>query len=157
MPREAGKKETLNRILPWVLIPSVFLLDRLLKIWFLVRFEEAQTLPVWPGVFHLTRVNNTGAAFGLWRGASGALTVFSALSVLLILAYLSGFLRRRPSQTLAWALVAGGALGNLYDRLTLGYVVDYLDFRVWPVFNLADAFICAGVSWIFFRYASHSH
>ena len=87
---------------------------------------------------------------------------FSGLSALLIIAYLAGFLGtrlpagRQVSQAGAWALVAGGALGNLYDRLTLGYVVDYLDFRVWPVFNLADAFICIGVSWILFRYASHS-
>lgn len=163
LPREARKEETLRSAFYWLLIPSVFLVDRLVKTQVLQRLAESQSVPVWPGVFHLTRVNNTGAAFGLWRDASGVLAVFSAVSVVLILAYLAGILGgaglpagRQVSQGAAWALIAGGAIGNLYDRVLLGYVIDYLDFRVWPVFNLADACISAGVAWIVFRYASRS-
>ena len=109
---------------------------------------EAESWRLWPGVFHLTRVNNTGAAFGIFRNGSAVLSVFSALSVLLIAAYLAGLFGARARNAAAWALVAGGALGNLYDRLALGYVVDYLDFRVWPVFNFADACISIGVAWV---------
>ena len=154
MPREAGKEEALKK-LHWFLIPSVFFVDRLLKIWVSSRLIEGQSVPLWPGVLHLTRVNNTGAAFGLWRGAPTALAVFSAVSVVLIFVYLA---RRRAqaTQAAAWALVAGGALGNLYDRIRLGYVVDFLDFRVWPVFNFADACISLSVAWILYNYASHS-
>ena len=112
---------------------------------------EAETWRLWPGVFHLTRVNNTGAAFGILRNGSAALAVFSALSVAAIVAYLAGFFGARPRNAAAWALVAGGALGNLYDRLASGYVVDYLDFRVWPVFNFADACISVGIAWILFQ------
>ncbi len=52
------------------------------------------------------------------------------------------------SQLLSWALILGGAVGNLYDRIMFGYVIDYLDFRVWPVFNMADSAICVGVFWL---------
>ncbi len=52
------------------------------------------------------------------------------------------------SQLLSWALILGGAAGNLYDRIMFGYVIDYLDFRVWPVFNMADSAICVGVFWL---------
>ncbi len=119
---------------------------------------EFQSVPVWPSVFHLTRVNNTGAAFGLWKDFPLALAAFSAVSVVAILLYLAGFFGprlpagRQISHAVAWALVAGGALGNLYDRVRFGYVIDYLDLRVWPVFNFADACISIGVAWIVFSY-----
>jgi signal peptidase II len=108
-----------------------------------------ESFPVWPGVFHLTLVNNTGAAFGLWHSSGVFLAVFSAVSFFFIV----GLLLQNPKRAhaFAWALIAGGALGNLADRLAYGHVIDYLDFRVWPVFNLADACICLGVTWILFR------
>ena len=105
---------------------------------------------MWPGVFHLTLVNNPGAAFGLWRGSALFLTVFSAVSVVWIVCYL--FKKPGRPHAFAWSLIAGGALGNLVDRLAHGHVIDYLDFRVWPVFNFADACICAGVAWILLRF-----
>ena len=156
LPTEARKEKALRSYFHWFLIPSVFVVDRVLKIWVLHRFQEAETLPVWPGVFHLTRVNNAGAAFGLWRDASPALAAFSALSVLLITFHLAGRLGARVSYAGAWALVAGGALGNLYDRVKFGYVVDYVDLRVWPVFNLADACISVGVAWILLSFLKRS-
>ena len=158
LPGKAGKEEALNKILPWILIPSVFAADRVLKIWFIGNFDQGASVALWPGVFHLTRVENTGAAFGLWHNAAGALAFFSAASVLAIVVYMLGWFgpRAEGSQRYAWALVAGGALGNLYDRVTLGHVIDYLDFRIWPVFNFADVCISVGVAWIVWRYAAHS-
>ena len=135
----------------WVLIPFVFLADRVLKSWVLLSFREGEGFPLWKGVFHLTRVNNTGAAFGLWRDSSWLLAAVTGLSALAILYYL--FRGRRSAGAsnrnfYAWALIASGALGNLYDRVRFGYVIDCLDFRVWPVFNVADASICLGVFFI---------
>ena len=153
LPRETRKEEALKKSC-WSLIPAVFVIDRLLKIWVLQSLSVGQSVSVLPGVLHLTRVSNTGAAFGLWRDAPYALAVFSAFSVILIFAYLAGRLGK-VSYAFAWAGVAGGALGNLYDRLRFGYVVDYLDLRIWPVFNFADACICVAVAWIIFRYVSH--
>ena len=146
MSREARKEKALTKILRWALIPAVFILDRLSKIWVLGHLKEGEGFPVWRGVFGITRVNNTGAAFGLWRHSSALLVGVTAVSVLAILIFLAaGAGRRHTVNSYGWALVAGGALGNLYDRVQFGYVVDYLDFRVWPVFNAADASICLGV------------
>lgn len=134
----------------WI-IPAFFTCDRVLKHLVLIRLEPGQSHPVWPGVFHLTRVGNTGAAFGLLHGAAGALAVVSGVTVAAILVYLLRGLRahdRDARDTAAWAVIAAGALGNLYDRLHYGYVIDYLDFRFWPVFNLADAGICLGGAWL---------
>ena len=105
-----------------------------------------------PGVFHVTLVHNTGAAFGILKNEPKFLIGISVAAVLAIVF----FLRRR---SFSWALIIGGTFGNLYDRLQYGYVIDFLDFRVWPVFNLADASICIGVAWIvwsFFKNAAHS-
>ncbi len=142
----------------WILIPFVFLFDRILKIWVLLHLREGEGFPVWTGVFHITRVNNAGAAFGLWKNSPVFLILVSALSLIFIGIYLSGIFRQRtPEKKLTWAergsvygwaLVAGGALGNLYDRIHFGYVIDFIDLRIWPVFNIADSSICIGVFWI---------
>ena len=144
------EEKALSKILRWALIPFVFLVDRIFKIWIVLRLKEGEGFPVWRGVFHVTRVNNTGAAFGLWHDSSLFLTTVTALSVLAILFYLVCDERagRNNKNFYAWSLVAGGALGNLYDRVLFGYVIDFLDFRAWPVFNVADASICVGVFFI---------
>ena len=150
LPRETRKEEALKKSY-WFLILAVFFVDRLLKIWVVQNLSESQGIPIVPGLIHLTRVSNTGAAFGLWRDAPYALAVFSALSIVFIIAYLAG--RFGPvSHAPAWALVAGGAMGNLYDRLRFGYVVDYVDLRIWPVFNFADTCISLSIVWILFSF-----
>jgi signal peptidase II len=98
-----------------------------------------------PGIFSLTYRRNTGAAFSLLHDSPiAALLTLNLLVVgvflLLIRPYLSS-----PLGRLAAVLVLGGALGNLIDRLRLHYVIDYLDFHVWPVFNLADACVVIGI------------
>ncbi len=125
--------------------PLVFIADRVVKAVFVARFEVGESLAVIPGVFHLTRVENTGAAFGFLSGSVGLLVLFSLVCV----AFLFKFVLSRgtpPYLAAVFSLVLGGALGNLYDRLRFGHVVDYLDFRVWPVFNLADVAITAGAA-----------
>ena len=115
-------------------------------------------MPVWKGVFHLTRVDNAGSAFGIWKNFPWVPVAVTCGTVLAILIYLL-----RVPQTknfVAWTLVLGGALGNLYDRAVYGSVIHFLDFRIWPVFNFADSCICVGVGLLFlnsFReHAPHS-
>ena len=131
----------------WALIPFIFILDRITKILVMARWPEGGGVALVPGVLHLTRVNNTGAAFGLWKNAALVLTGISIVSVVLILWYMRKLLSQVPvrGSVYGWALVAGGALGNLYDRIRFGYVIDCIDLRVWPVFNIADSSICLGV------------
>ena len=150
LPGKTREEETLNvhaRLVPYAVTAGAFGLDRLLKEWALQALSGGGSFPVWPGILHWTLVHNTGAAFGLWPDGADLLTVFSAASALLIL----GYLRRPVPNAIAWSLVASGALGNLYDRLRFGYVVDFIDLRVWPVFNFADSCICVGVAWIVWR------
>ena len=100
-------------------------------------------------VFHLTRVNNTGAAFGIMKGGVAVLAALTLFSAAVLAVYLRRHWSGLPAAgRLGWALVAGGALGNLHDRIFYGYVLDFLDFRVWPVFNVADAAVCIGVFFV---------
>lgn len=102
--------------------------------------------------FDLVRYHNTGAAFSFLADASGwQHWFFSGISIIASTIML-GLLVKHSQQTLfcfGISLILGGALGNLYDRLTLGYVVDFLYFHIstygWPAFNVADSAICMGV------------
>ena len=152
-PRKRG-----STLVRWAVIPFVFLIDRGFKIWAVSRLNEGEGIPVWKGVFHLTRVNNTGSAFGMWRDWPWLPVAVTAVAVLGIFVHLAR--GRDAGNFFGWSLVLGGALGNLYDRIRFGYVLDFLDFRVWPVFNVADACICLGVFLIFWssflKHAPHS-
>jgi signal peptidase II len=103
--------------------------------------------------FELVRFHNEGAAFSFLADAGGwQKWFFTAVSVVAVVAITYLIIKYRTQKLFCWglALVLGGAIGNLYDRLTLGYVVDFLYFHVnefyWPAFNVADSAICVGVA-----------
>ena len=136
----------INTLLFLFLAPLVFVADRLSKFVVIGRLAEGESIPL-TFFFHLTRVSNTGAAFGLLRDSRILLVGTSALCVVFLCVMIA---RKQSGLSLAAsALILGGALGNLYDRLAYGYVVDFLDFRVWPVFNIADSAISIGIGLIF--------
>ena len=119
--------------------------DQATKFLVCASLDPADSLPLIPSVLHLTYVQNTGAAFGLWRGYGG---VFVLVSVIIAAWVLMELLQRRDRRwpiPLGLSLILGGALGNLIDRVRVGYVIDFLDVRVWPVFNVADSAISVGV------------
>lgn len=132
---------------------TVLVADRLTKVWAIDWLYPRSPVRVFP-FFSLTYVENTGAAFGMLQGAN---TFFIVVSSLLLGGLL--WLRRRvpagrTATHVALALVAGGALGNLYDRFRFNAVIDFLDFRVWPVFNVADSCISVGavlLAWLLGR------
>ncbi len=128
--------------------------DQLSKAWVRTNLAFGQSL-FEVGFFQITRVHNTGAAFGLFPAHSFALTIVALVSVAAILFYALFIHRRFPflDNTLGrvvLGLVLGGATGNLIDRLRFGYVIDFIDFRVWPAFNIADSAIVVGA--ILFAY-----
>jgi len=119
--------------------------DQLLKYLVQKNLPVGRSFTLFDHVLKLTHVHNTGAAFSLFVGFSPYLAAVG-LVVAAVVVYLH---HRTPAGSLALqfglALVLGGSLGNLLDRVTRHYVIDYLDFIVWPVFNLADLSINAGV------------
>ena len=129
---------------------SIFLvvfLDRLSKLFFINLLSLGESIPVVRNVFHLTLVHNTGIAFGLFKNQG---IFFLGVSILAVIAFSWLLYHQSKAQTLsrssriAFSLIIGGALGNLIDRLQFGFVIDFIDFRIWPVFNIADSAITIG-------------
>jgi signal peptidase II len=98
------------------------------------------------GPFWIRHVQNSGIAFGLFASATPAVIVVTGLAVAWMLAYFARSGARHPVLPIALGLVIGGSVSNLADRVRLGHVTDFLDFRYWPAFNLADSFIVIGVA-----------
>ena len=114
-------------------------------------FQYGERLTV-TSFFELVRFHNEGAAFSFLADAGGwQKWFFTAISTIAVIVITYLIKKNRAQKLFCWglALVLGGAIGNLYDRLTLGYVVDFLSFHVnnwyWPAFNVADSAICVGV------------
>ncbi|HZR96264.1 MAG TPA: signal peptidase II [Gaiellaceae bacterium] len=97
------------------------------------------------GPFWIHHVRNSGIAFGLFASATSVVILATGVAVAWMLAFFARSGARHPILPVALGLVIGGSLSNLLDRVRLGYVTDFLDFRYWPAFNLADSFIVVGV------------
>ena len=96
--------------------------------------------PLW-----IHHVQNSGIAFGLFSSATAVVIVLTGIAVAWMLVYFARSGGRHPILPVALGLVIGGSVSNLADRIRLGRVTDFLDFRYWPAFNLADSFIVIGV------------
>jgi signal peptidase II len=147
----------------FVIAIVVLFLDRLAKRAVASNIALHDSVVVIPGFFRLTHVQNTGAAFGLFADSPaqwkiGALVTFSILALVVVSALLWKNSHSLSTTTIGLSLILGGAMGNLWDRVMSGRVVDFLDFYVgsyhWPAFNVADSAIVIGaallISEIFF-------
>jgi signal peptidase II len=140
-----------RRWTPWLILSAaVVVADLATKAWVSHVFTPGDVLDVTP-FFNLVLTHNTGAAFSFLAGAGGwQRWFFTAIAVAISAAIVALLPRQRdPWMRAALALVLGGALGNLYDRLTLGRVVDFIQLHAggyyWPAFNVADSAITVGV------------
>ena len=123
-------------------------LDQLTKHLVRARFALGETSPVIPGFFQLTYVRNTGAAWGIFSGLNSWLVVLSIVILVFLIVFRRSFLTDALSHQVAAGFMLAGIVGNLIDRIRLGYVVDFLDVHPgfdFPAFNVADAAICTGV------------
>jgi signal peptidase II len=125
-----------------------YLVDRITKLWAERALAGRPPVTVIPGVLQLNYTTNSGGAFGLGQSAPW---VFVAATILVAAAIVASSFRLRSGPTaVALGLILGGAFGNLTDRaargdgLLSGRVVDFIDFHVWPVFNVADSAIVIG-------------
>jgi signal peptidase II len=114
-----------------------------------LNFAVGETHPVINGFFSFTYVRNTGAAWGILGGQNTWLTVLSVVMLIVIVVFRRSFLSSAWEHRVALGLLIGGIVGNLIDRLRLGWVTDFLHFYWrdyhWPAFNIADSAICVGV------------
>ncbi|WP_162493120.1 MULTISPECIES: signal peptidase II [Bacillaceae] len=132
----------------YIIAVIVLIIDQLWKSAIVKWMEIGQTIPLWEGVFHITSLRNKGAAFGILQGQRWFFIIVTLIVVLGIIYYLQTEGRNNRRISFALSLLLGGALGNFFDRLIRGEVVDSLDFRLidYPIFNLADVFIVSGVA-----------
>jgi len=142
-----------------VVAAVVVVLDQISKAWVVASLPSHETRPIVEGFARLRYVENTGAAFGFFQGWTGALSVVGiaiTLAVIFSASRASDGSSGGRAGMMALALVTGGAIGNLIDRIRLGYVVDFIDVHgprlninntvySWPVFNVADSAITVGV------------
>lgn len=130
-------------VMIFIIVLATLSLDQLTKFLITKNLFQNQSIPIIKGIFHITLVHNRGAAFGILKNQIPLFIITSLFAIILIYFNLKKN-RQSKSYSIALSLILAGALGNLIDRLFFGYVIDFLDFRIWPVFNVADSAITIG-------------
>ena len=133
-----GKRKTITKYL----VIGILFFDQLSKYIITQKIPLGESIPIIKNIFHLTYILNRGAAFGIFKNQ---IPFFIILAIIAITVILFG-LRRKATLRIevALSLILSGAIGNLIDRIRLNAVIDFLDFRIWPVFNIADSAITIG-------------
>ena len=129
----------------YLIIAVIIVLDQVVKNLVTVTMNLNESIPVIGNIFHITYIQNRGAAFSLMEGFRIFLILLPVVLILAAVIYI--FKKRKTAHPIlltSLSFIAGGGLGNVVDRSLFGYVVDYLDFRVFPIFNIADIFVCLG-------------
>ncbi len=136
---------------PIVLISSIsiliVILDQLTKFFVSKYMSLGQSIPLIKNILNFTYILNTGGGFGILKGWNVVLIFISLIIIGIILFYMDRIARDKQIH-IPTALVLGGAVGNLIDRILLGHVIDFIDFRIWPAFNVADSCITIGAIWL---------
>lgn len=130
----------------------VIVFDQLVK--FLIRSNLSyhQSIPIINKVLHISYVRNTGMAFGMFPGINVVFQIIATLVVLFIIIFERRGKIKTPAERVFFGLILGGATGNLIDRYVLGFITDFIDFRIFPVFNVADSCIFVGAALLFILY-----
>jgi len=137
-------------VMYYLIVAFITGLDQFVKIVIINQLDLFDKISVIPGILDITHIRNDGAAYNLFSQMPIILIVMPALVMLAGLIYIGATYRKSNSLLMvAIAMVIGGGLGNLVDRISKGYVVDYLDIHFIPVFNVADICICIGCGLLF--------
>ena len=126
----------------------IFFLDQLIKLLISSFLHLNESLTIITNIFNITYLENSGAAWSILNGHLSLLIVFSVIALFIIIYYMKKFVLNKRN-IIAFGLIYGGLLGNLFDRLFHGYVIDYFDFKIfnykYPVFNIADTALVIGI------------
>ena len=128
------------------IIVGIVGIDQLTKWLAVIYLQGEPSFPLWREVLHFTYVENTGMAFGMLKDHRWVFMVFSTVSIIALLVYLFRFRPQSRWMQIPMAMIVGGGIGNMIDRIFLGYVIDFIDFTLidFAVFNIADSFVCVG-------------
>ena len=139
------------RLLALAVTSVGILLDQLTKLLVSGGMALGDTIPIIKDVLHITYVRNTGAAFGMLADHRWVFLAVSTVTILALAVFLLRTASRDPLLIASVSMVLSGGIGNMIDRLALGYVVDFIDFRLinFAVFNGADSFVCVGAALLF--------
>ena len=132
----------------------VFFVDRLIKHFVMTSLRLGESITVVPGILSLTHVKNPGAAYGVLGDRGSVVLLVASILALAVLAWVLRWFLTSFTSRVGSGLVFGGAASNLVDRLFAGAVTDYLELRLWWVFNLADAAILVGAVALVFSFLS---
>ena len=132
------------KFIGWAIL--VILLDQGSKFFIQQKMKIGESIPIIKGIFHITYIENPRTAFGIFRYQTIFFVIAILISVILIILISRKMVFKKDSLVyIPLTLVLGGAIGNLIDRLRTGRVIDFLDFRIWPIFNFADTAIVCGM------------
>jgi len=123
----------------------ILLFDQITKFLINVNFKLNESLTLIKNIFHLKYIQNFGAGFGILQNQQWILIFVSLLVIGVIFYYIDRIKEKEILLQVLVGFVLGGTIGNLIDRLIYGFVIDFLDFRIWPVFNVADSFVTIGI------------
>jgi len=128
----------------------VVLLDQLTKFLIKQNLQLTQSIPIMKNILHLTYVTNNGSAFGLFKGFNLIFVIFSVIAVFVVSYFINRVKENEKALQFAVGLLLGGTIGNLIDRLIFGHVIDFIDLRIWPVFNVADSAVTISIILLIF-------
>lgn len=139
----------------WITAILVLMIDQGTK--FIVKNSMTiyDSIPLIPNIFHLTYIENPGAAFGLLANQRVFFIVITSVILIAVICFYYQLKGEHILLRIALGMVVGGAIGNLIDRLRMGMVIDFFDFRIWPVFNIADSAIVLGMIYISYQLLFH--
>ena len=145
---KSSLRSQLDIFLSLFTVSLIVFMDRVTKIFFSNILDEGESLPVIRNVLHMTLVHNTGIAFGLFKNQGIVFIIVPLIAIVLLIYniyyYKSNDEKLSRLYIVAFSLILAGAIGNLIDRIYYGYVIDFVDLQVWPVFNVADSAITIG-------------
>lgn len=143
-----NKKQVVGNMIYVLLIAAIIIGDQLVKYITVMNIPVGQSITFIPGFMDFTHVQNTGAAFSLFSNATWVLTLLSSIMAVVVIFLLFKYKDKLNSRlfNIAMVFIAGGAIGNIIDRISQSYVTDMLQFTFvdFAIFNVADSFVCIG-------------
>lgn len=137
-------------IISLIITITIVFIDRITKLFFAELLDLGESIPVIRNILHMTLVHNTGIAFGFFKDQGVVFIVIPVIAIFLLIFNIYYYRQNDEvicrTYIIGFSLILAGAIGNLVDRIMYGYVIDFIDIRFWPVFNVADSAITIGAA-----------